>query len=87
MVNHSIFINHHRSDVGRHGYGLYEYRNACFGYDCVFFDRSTSGRDDELPDKRHQSVERYTVLLALIGPEWLDIRDKGYHQDSCKIIR
>jgi hypothetical protein len=70
----AIFINYRRHDAAGHGRALHEYLSGRFGDDRVFFDRSTIESGDVFPDKLRWGVEGCAVLLALIGPEWLDIR-------------
>ena len=76
MISHkpAIFINYRRSDTGGHGRALHEYLSGCFGNHSVFFDRSTIESGDIFPDTLRQGVEGCACLLALIGPEWLDVR-------------
>jgi hypothetical protein len=72
------FISYRRHDAMGHGRALHEYLSRRFGDDRVFFDRSTIESGDVFPDKLRWGVEECVVLLALIGPEWLDVRsDNG----------
>ena len=79
-----VFISYRRRDAGGHGRALHEYLSRRFGKDHVFFDRSTIESGDMFPDTLRQGVERCAVLLALIGPEWLDVRgdDDGRRLDD-----
>jgi hypothetical protein len=70
----AIFISYRRSDAGGHGRALHEYLSGRFGDDRVFFDRRTIESGDVFPDRLRRGVEGCAVLLALIGPEWLDAR-------------
>ncbi|MFO1152868.1 MAG: toll/interleukin-1 receptor domain-containing protein [Rhodospirillales bacterium] len=68
-----IFISYRRSDAGGHARHLHEYLTKRFGEERVFFDRATIESGDVFPDALRRGVEKCVVLLALIGPEWLDI--------------
>ena len=72
----AIFISYRRRDTGGHGRALHEYLSRRFGKDRVFFDRSTIESGDVFPERLRQGVEGCAVLLALIGPEWLDVRSE-----------
>ena len=80
----AIFISYRRRDAGGHGRALHEYLSGRFGDDRVFFDRSTIESGDVFPDRLRRGVEGCAVLLALIGPEWLDVRgdDGGRRLDD-----
>ena len=70
----AIFISYRSRDAGGHGRALHEYLSGRFGDERVFFDRNTIESGNVFPDKLRQGVEGCAVLLALIGPEWLDVR-------------
>ena len=80
----AIFISYRRRDAGGHGRALHEYLSGRFGDDRVFFDRSAIKSGDVFPDRLRRGVEECAVLLALIGPEWLDVRgdDGGRRLDD-----
>ena len=69
----AIFISYRRTDAGGHGRNLHEYLSGRFGNDSVFFDGSTIESGDVFADTLRRGVEACAVLLALIGPEWLDV--------------
>ena len=80
----AIFISYRRPDAGGHGRALHEYLSGRFGDDRVFFDRSAIESGDKFPDELRRGVEGCAVLLALIGPDWLDVRgdDGGRRLDD-----
>lgn len=80
MAGHNIFISYRRRDAGGHAGRLHEYLSRRFGDDRVFFDRSTIKSGDVFPDKLRWGVEGCAALLALITPEWLDVRGN----DGCR---
>jgi tetratricopeptide (TPR) repeat protein len=72
----SIFISYRRTDAGGHARALHEYLCGRFGEPQVFFDRSNIESGDEFPETLRQGVEGCALLLALIGPDWLDAKGK-----------
>jgi hypothetical protein len=84
MESQSIFICYRREDTGGQARELYEHLRGRFGDDRVFLDRDTIESADVFPDRLSQSVEGCAVLLALIGPQWLDMRgeDGGRRLDD-----
>jgi len=70
----AIFISYRRSDAAGHARALHEYLSGRFGDDRVFFDRSTIEGGDVFPDTLRQGVEGCAALLALLAPEWLEIK-------------
>ena len=70
----AIFISYRRSDAAGHARALHEYLSGRFGGERIFFDRSTIEGGDAFPDMLRQGVERCAALVALIAPEWLDVK-------------
>jgi hypothetical protein len=70
----AIFISYRRTDTNGHAGWLHEYLIRRFGDGRVFFDRNTIEGGDVFPDKLRRGVKGCAVLLALIGPNWLDVR-------------
>jgi hypothetical protein len=69
-----IFISYRRSDAGGHARALHEYLSGRFGDARIFFDRSTIEGGDVFPETIRNGVERCAVLIALIGPGWLEAK-------------
>jgi hypothetical protein len=67
-----IFISYRRSDTAGHARALY--RDLCRRFDKrrIFFDRESIEAGAVFPDRLRQGIESCRVLLALIGPGWLD---------------
>ena len=70
----SIFISYRRSDAAGHARALHEYLSGRFGDEQIFFDRDKIEGGDHFPERLRQGVEGCAVLLALIGPDWLDVK-------------
>src|SRR5512142_3533958 len=73
----SIFLSYRRSDAGGHARALHGYLSGRFGAERIFFDRDTIESGDSFPERLRQGVEGCAVLLALIGPDWLDTKDSA----------
>ena len=68
-----IFFSYRRADATGHARSLQEYLSGRFGEERIFFDRSTIESGDVFPETLSQGVEGCAVLLALIGPQWLNV--------------
>lgn len=69
----SIFICYRRDDSGGHAGRLLDRFVQRFGDDHVFRDVEDIAAGDDFVRTLHQQVDRCGVLLALIGPRWLNI--------------
>jgi tetratricopeptide (TPR) repeat protein len=69
-----IFISYRRSDAAGHARALHEYLSGRFGDDRIFFDRSMIEGGDVFPETLRQGVEGCAALVALIAPDWLDVK-------------
>lgn len=71
-----IFISYRRSDSAGHARALY--RDLCRHFDLenIFFDRSSIESGDIFPERLEIGVSKCEVLLALIGPEWLEVENE-----------
>ena len=72
-----LFISYRRSDAAGHARALY--RDLCrrFEKQRIFFDRESIEAGTVFPDRLRDGVGACRVLLALIGPGWLDASDAG----------
>lgn len=72
-----IFINYRTGD-GHDAAALLD-RELCdvFGADRVFRDRRSMAPGTRYPQEMRRHLAESTVLLALIGPKWLDLREDG----------
>ncbi|MDH6700921.1 toll/interleukin-1 receptor domain-containing protein [Streptomyces griseoviridis] len=71
------FINYRTGDGGRAAEVIDERLVPVFGEDRVFRDRRSMRPGTDFPDYLRRELEQCTVLLALIGPHWLTVRDEA----------
>ena len=71
----SIFINYRRSDSEGEAGRLFDDLASCFGDQSVFMDVAAIEPGRDFRKAIDQSVESCTVLLAMIGLEWLEAKD------------
>ena len=71
-----IFINYRRSDAGWPADHLADKLRAAFGEDRVFLDVRSIEAGDDFPDKIGDHLKRATVLLVLVGKQWLFVQDE-----------
>ncbi|MFE9171066.1 toll/interleukin-1 receptor domain-containing protein [Streptomyces kebangsaanensis] len=71
-----IFINYRTGDGERAPELVDERLVRVFGGSKVFRDRRSMRPGTNFPEYLRRELENCTVLLALIGPRWLDIRDE-----------
>jgi hypothetical protein len=70
----AIFISYRRSDAGGHARALH--RDLCQRFDAaaVFFDRDSIEAGDDFPERLRLGIEGAKVVLALIAPDWLEVK-------------
>lgn len=73
----AIFISYRRDDSEGHAGRLAEDLAERFGPDAVFFDVSTIAPGEDFRRAIDDNVARCSVLLAVIGPRWLDAAAGG----------
>ena len=74
----AIFISYRRDDSEGHAGRLFEGLRARFGADAVFMDVVAIEPGVDFRQAIDEHVDRCDVLLAVIGPSWLDARnDQG----------
>ena len=71
----AIFISYRRSDAAGHARALH--RDLCrrFASEAIFFDRQSIESGDTFPETLRDAVTESRVVLALIGPEWLQVQN------------
>ena len=72
-----VFISYRRSDTAGHARALHRDLVRRFGPTQIFFDRSGIESGDRFDELLREKVISCRVLLALIGPNWLDARDSA----------
>jgi TIR domain len=75
-VSREIFISYRRDDASSEGGRLAETIRNHFGEDSVFIDTSDIRLGEKWPEALREAVQNATVILAVIGPEWLFARDE-----------
>jgi hypothetical protein len=74
-VLRSIFVNYRRSDSEGEAGHLFDDLASHFSHDRVFMDIAAIEPGRDFRKAIDQSVANCSVLLALIGRDWLDSRD------------
>jgi streptogramin lyase len=72
-----IFISYRRDDCAGHAGRLYDHLVERFGDDGVFMDIDAIEPGADFGERIEKAVEVCSVLIALIGDDWLDIADSG----------
>lgn len=70
-----VFISYRRDDTKGYAGALLRELNSRIGSDQVFMDIEDIEGGTDFPAVLRESVQSCDVLLALIGPNWLDARD------------
>lgn len=71
-----LFLSYRRSDAQSAARQLAEALERRLGDDSVFFDVADLELGDEWLEKIRDNVEAADVVLAVIGPHWLDVLDE-----------
>lgn len=71
-----IFINYRRTDAGWSANNLRTALESAFGRDRVFQDVREIAAGDDFTDELEEQVSQATILLVLIGKDWLFAHDK-----------
>jgi hypothetical protein len=70
----SIFVNYRRNDSEGEAGRLFDELEKQFGKDSVFMDVAGIGPGQDFRNAIDKSVASCSVLLAVIGPQWVDAR-------------
>jgi TIR domain len=77
MASPRIFISYRRDDSGGHAAGRVTDRlEREFGRDLLFIDVDSIPPGRNFVDVLREEVAKCGVLIAVIGPDWLDAHDK-----------
>lgn len=71
----SVFISYRRADTGGYAGRLADALEARFGADRVFHDVETILPGTDFAASIHDAIASASVVLVLIGDDWLDARD------------
>jgi TIR domain len=72
-----VFISYRRQESSGLAGRLYDWLAARFGNDQVFMDVDTIALGVDFAEVITQAVSTCQVLLAVIGPRWLDLTDEN----------
>lgn len=75
ITKKGIFISYRRSDSAGYAGRLYDYLKDYFGEERIFFDVDTIKPGIDFEQKIKTELDNSDVVLALIGNQWLDIKD------------
>jgi hypothetical protein len=75
-----IFINYRRDDSAPHAISIAQYLERTFGARNVFIDVDRIRSGDNFITVLDQRLAVCSVLLAIIGPNWLEARDGAGHR-------
>jgi hypothetical protein len=70
-LNASIFISYRRADTGGHAGRLHDRLAQWFDADALFYDLDSIDSGQVFPARLEQAVNAASVVLMLIGPDWL----------------
>ena len=73
-VSREVFISYRRDDASSEGGRLADAIRHRFGEDSVFMDTSDIRLGEQWPETLRGAVQNATVVLVVIGPEWLVAR-------------
>ena len=72
-----IFISYRRSDSTAEAGRIYDYLENSFGRDSIFKDVNVIEPEDNFRDHIQTAVGQCQVLLAVIGKDWLHVKDSA----------
>jgi hypothetical protein len=70
-----IFINYRRDDSAAHALNISQYLERAFGSRNVFIDIDRVRAGQRFPEVLERRLAKCKVMVAVIGPNWLDARD------------
>ena len=77
MSGGKIFISYRRADTEGYAGRIYDRLSASFSEDKIFMDVSDIDPGEDFVELIENAVSSCDVLVALIGKQWLDIRDEN----------
>jgi len=75
-----VFISYRRVDTSGHSGRVYDRLNQRFGASLIFFDVSSIQPGEDFVKAIEGAVSSCGVLLAIIGVQWLSIKDENGHR-------
>ena len=84
-MNNKIFLSYRREDAKAEALSIYQRLRKTFSSRQLFFDVDGIQRGKDFRQVLDQSIRDCKVLLAIIGPSWLDARDDtGARRIDCE---
>jgi pterin-4a-carbinolamine dehydratase len=72
----SVFINYRRSDSSQAVLALYFQLRLRFGSSRIYMDVNGVNPGEEWPERIRRALDKATIVLAVIGPQWLTTSDE-----------
>jgi len=76
----ALFVSYRRDDTSGHAGRLYDRLAERFGSEQIFRDVDEISYGDDFVDTIDQAVGSCKALIAIIGPDWLNIQDRHGHR-------
>jgi pterin-4a-carbinolamine dehydratase len=80
MLHPYLFISYRRTDSQHAALALHAQLREKIGLGSVFMDRSGIPPGEIWPESLHEAASKATVMLALIGPGWLNAADEFFRR-------
>jgi len=77
LISPKIFISYRRSDAGGHAGRLVDALSGYYGDRAMFLDHRGIRGGDEFATELDDALSDAEVVLAVIGPDWLDAKKDG----------
>lgn len=71
-----IFVNYRRDDSASQALNVAQYLENVFGKNSIFIDIDRLRAGQKFPAVLEDKLEQSKVMLAIIGPNWLEVRDE-----------
>jgi len=76
----ALFVSYRRDDTSGHAGRLYDRLAERFGSEQIFRDVDEISYGDDFVDTIDEAVGSCKALIAIIGPDWLNIQDRHGHR-------
>lgn len=76
LTTQRIFISYRRADTAGYAGRIYDRLSARYGNQAIFMDVVDIGAGEDFVRVLEDAVQKCDVLIALIGKQWLEVKDK-----------
>ena len=83
----SIFISYRRSDSGGHAGRLFDRLRCWYSEEDLFFDVNSIDWGDHFPEAIEQAIRTTRVVLAVIGPDWVESINERADKPQVDFVR